>query len=326
MKNIEETKQLVKELFELIDRLHLKYPEVARMLRVRAVKTLYRWKNGENLPQMVYIPMIEKLIETEKNKELEKAHVSTEVIELSKPIIEVEKKRSRQYIDLKKNKEGTKLYIKAVNLIRKEREEFSKLLVELGFTIRHKKTIFLAWQNTETIRAVLKDNSREKIKRVLEEVEEFYGLSWNENKETVRINVTKNKSFREIKERILKKYGGNFNLAIDDEMENINSKDVSKNYNEERHNFLEGQLKLIEAQIEAVKSYAEKDTEYQNKLWKFRNNIIQEIGIIPGNTILLSASKMELERLKKENDSLKEKIAELQKEIDNLKGKKDKIN
>jgi len=93
--------------------------------------------------------------------------------------------------------------------------------------------------------------------------------------------------------------------------ENINTKDISKNYNEKRCNFLEGELKRIEAQIKPDK-YDSKDIKPQKELWALRNNIIQEIGVIPGNTFILSASKMELDALRKENDSLKEKIAELQ--------------
>lgn len=68
MQDTQKIKQLVSELFEVVDRLHIKYTEVARMLRIRSVKTLYRWKNGENLPQLVYLPMIEKLIEINKER------------------------------------------------------------------------------------------------------------------------------------------------------------------------------------------------------------------------------------------------------------------
>jgi hypothetical protein len=69
MQDIQKTKQLVSELFEIVDRLHIHYTEISRMLRLRSVKTLYRWKNGENLPQLVYLPMIEKLIEVEKKRQ-----------------------------------------------------------------------------------------------------------------------------------------------------------------------------------------------------------------------------------------------------------------
>jgi predicted transcriptional regulator len=67
MKDKKERKQLVKEMFENVDRLHISYTELARMLRL-SVKSLYRWKNGECMPQLVYIPMIKKLVELFKER------------------------------------------------------------------------------------------------------------------------------------------------------------------------------------------------------------------------------------------------------------------
>jgi hypothetical protein len=66
-------------------------------------------------------------------------------------------------------------------------------------------------------------------------------------------------------------------------MKNINPKDVSKNYSEERCIFLEGELKKIEAQIKTVEGYSKEDIKYQKELWVLRDNIIQEIGKIPDN-------------------------------------------
>lgn len=65
-------------------------------------------------------------------------------------------------------------------------------------------------------------------------------------------------------------------------MKKINPKDLSKNYSEERCNFLEGELKRIEDQIKTV-NYSKDDIKYQKKLWALRDKIIQEIGKIPNN-------------------------------------------
>jgi len=68
-------------------------------------------------------------------------------------------------------------------------------------------------------------------------------------------------------------------------MKKINPKDLSKNYSEERCNFLEGELKRIEAQIKTV-TYSKDDIKYQKELWALRDKIIQEIGKIPINITL----------------------------------------
>ena len=68
MKDKKEIKQLVKEMFEIVDKLNISYTELAKMLRLRSIKSLYRWKNGECMPQLVYIPMIEKLVELFKER------------------------------------------------------------------------------------------------------------------------------------------------------------------------------------------------------------------------------------------------------------------
>jgi len=56
-------------------------------------------------------------------------------------------------------------------------------------------------------------------------------------------------------------------------MEKINPKDLSKNYSEERCNFLEGELEKIEAQIKTV-TYSKDDIKDQEKLWALRFKII----------------------------------------------------
>ena len=77
-------------------------------------------------------------------------------------------------------------------------------------------------------------------------------------------------------------------------MKKINPKDLSKNYSEERCNFLEGELKRIEAQIKTVKTYSKDDIKYQKELWAFRDKIIQEIGKIPNNVTLVEKTYQEL--------------------------------
>ena len=77
-------------------------------------------------------------------------------------------------------------------------------------------------------------------------------------------------------------------------MKKINPKDLSKNYSEERCNFLEGELKRIEAQIKTVKTYSKDDIKYQKELWALRDKIIQEIGKIPINVTLIKKTYQEL--------------------------------
>ena len=77
-------------------------------------------------------------------------------------------------------------------------------------------------------------------------------------------------------------------------MKKINPKDLSKNYSEERCNFLEGELKRIEAQIKTVKTYSKDDIKYQKELWALRDKIIQEIGKIPNNITLIEKTNQEL--------------------------------
>lgn len=70
-------------------------------------------------------------------------------------------------------------------------------------------------------------------------------------------------------------------------MKKINPEDLSKNYSEERCNFLEGELKRIEAQIKTETYSKDNDNiDYQKKLWALRDKIIQEIGKIPNNVTL----------------------------------------
>ena len=77
-------------------------------------------------------------------------------------------------------------------------------------------------------------------------------------------------------------------------MKKINPKDLSKNYSEERCNFLEGELKRIETQIKTVKTYSKDDIKYQKELWALRDKIIQEIGKIPNNVTLIEKTYQEL--------------------------------
>jgi len=67
MRNIVAIKQSVKELFELQKRLRYPIKELAEMLRVDE-KTIRRWKSMESLPNQVYVPMINKLLEVEKKR------------------------------------------------------------------------------------------------------------------------------------------------------------------------------------------------------------------------------------------------------------------
>ena len=76
-------------------------------------------------------------------------------------------------------------------------------------------------------------------------------------------------------------------------MKKINPKDLSKNYSEERCNFLERELKRIEAQIKTV-TYSKGNIEYQIKLWALRDKIIQEIGKIPNKVTLIEKTYQEL--------------------------------
>ena len=76
-------------------------------------------------------------------------------------------------------------------------------------------------------------------------------------------------------------------------MKKINPKDLSKNYSEERCNFLEGELKRIEAQIKTV-NYSKDDIKDQKELWALRDKIIQEIGKIPKNVTLVEKTYQEL--------------------------------
>jgi len=69
MKNIEEIKQTIKELFEVRKRIKFPYKELAKMFYVDS-KTLYRWENGESIPNNVYLPMIRKFIEISKKNKL----------------------------------------------------------------------------------------------------------------------------------------------------------------------------------------------------------------------------------------------------------------
>ena len=74
-------------------------------------------------------------------------------------------------------------------------------------------------------------------------------------------------------------------------MKKINPKELSKNYSEERCNFLEGELKKIEAQIKTVKTYSKEDIKYQKELWTLRDNIIKQIGLVTPPTLILTTDE-----------------------------------
>ncbi len=69
MRNIEEIKQIIKELFRIRKKLKFRYKELANMFKVN-IRTLSRWEDGNNIPNEVYLPMIKKFIELSKTKRL----------------------------------------------------------------------------------------------------------------------------------------------------------------------------------------------------------------------------------------------------------------
>ena len=67
MKDIKEIRKIVDDLIELKDRRRFPLTELAKMFHVDE-RTIRRWINKESVPQPVYVPMIEKLIEIDKEK------------------------------------------------------------------------------------------------------------------------------------------------------------------------------------------------------------------------------------------------------------------
>ena len=55
---------LINKLSELKNKRRFKIHELAKMFHVDK-KTIGRWLNKESIPRQVYIPMIEKLVESE---------------------------------------------------------------------------------------------------------------------------------------------------------------------------------------------------------------------------------------------------------------------
>jgi len=69
MQDIKAIRKIIEELSELKQRRRFPLHELAEMFHVDE-KTISRWLKMENLPRPVYIPMIKKLIEIDKEKKL----------------------------------------------------------------------------------------------------------------------------------------------------------------------------------------------------------------------------------------------------------------
>ena len=67
MRDIQAIRQIVEELIKVKKRRRFSIKELAKMFDVRE-RTIGRWFNKENLPQPVYVPMIKKLIEIDKER------------------------------------------------------------------------------------------------------------------------------------------------------------------------------------------------------------------------------------------------------------------
>jgi len=67
MRDIKAIRQIVEDLFELKKKYRYSFKELSDMFHVDQ-KTIGRWFNKESIPQPVYIPMIKKLIEIDKEK------------------------------------------------------------------------------------------------------------------------------------------------------------------------------------------------------------------------------------------------------------------
>ena len=67
MKDLNAIRQIVDDLIELKDRRRFPLSELAKMFHVDE-RTIRRWVNKESVPQPVYVPMIQKLIEIDKEK------------------------------------------------------------------------------------------------------------------------------------------------------------------------------------------------------------------------------------------------------------------
>ena len=60
-----EVNELINKLSEVKNKRRFKIRDYAKMFHVDP-KTIQRWLNGESIPRQVYIPMIEKLVESEE--------------------------------------------------------------------------------------------------------------------------------------------------------------------------------------------------------------------------------------------------------------------
>ncbi|MBE3138921.1 MAG: hypothetical protein IMZ63_03810 [Actinobacteria bacterium] len=71
MQDIKAIRKIVEGLFELKTKYRYSLKELADMFHVDP-KTIGRWFNEESLPRPVYVPMIKKLIEIDKEKKEKK--------------------------------------------------------------------------------------------------------------------------------------------------------------------------------------------------------------------------------------------------------------
>ena len=71
MQDIKAIRKIVEDLFELQQRRGFPLYELAEMFHVDE-RTIRRWFKMENVPRPVYIPMIKKLLEIDKEKKSKK--------------------------------------------------------------------------------------------------------------------------------------------------------------------------------------------------------------------------------------------------------------
>ena len=71
MRDIRAIRQIVEDLFALKTNYRYSFKELAAMFHVDQ-KTIGRWFRKESVPRPVYIPMIKKLIEIDKEKKAKK--------------------------------------------------------------------------------------------------------------------------------------------------------------------------------------------------------------------------------------------------------------
>ena len=71
MRDIQAIRQIVEDLLELKKRRRFPLQELAKMFHC-SERTISRWFNKESVPRPVYVPMIKKLIEIDKEKKEKK--------------------------------------------------------------------------------------------------------------------------------------------------------------------------------------------------------------------------------------------------------------